>query len=370
MRRSASSIDTLGPLRELAGRVLATARERRLDLAQRHLGRRLSESRACSICSDRHPRLHRLLAERRLERLRLQLEAPLRGPQPGGDHLAGRARRSRRRPRRPGARTPDRGPPRAGGAGGGGADGARGRRWGRWRPEAGGRWGRSGGGRSAARAASSSMLRSIASRAREIRSSGSPRPPAYRCDRPSDTPIYQVTSPVRPADAASPWINPNLEGVGVAARTAPKMEPCRPRSPSRSAGSLNASRREADRLLAEAEARTRQMRRRAAGVERNVATSQLARLQQLRAEIDGDQERIDAAYVRLVETMAAASIRLVEAARDADFSIPPWPGGHRPHGRDQALRDARGDVPLCTRRAAGGPRARCHLESPARRKSP
>ena len=69
------------------------------------------------------------------------------------------------------------------------------------------------------------------------------------------------------------------------------------------------------------------MQSRAAGVERNLATSQLARLQELRAELDGNQERIDAAYVRLVETMAAASIHLVKAARDADFSIPPWPGG-------------------------------------------
>ena len=92
-------------------------------------------------------------------------------------------------------------------------------------------------------------------------------------------------------------------------------------------GSLDASRREADRILAEAEARTRELGARAAGVERNVATAQLARLGQLRAELDGGQQRIDAATVRLVETMAAASIRLVEAARDADFSIPPWPGG-------------------------------------------
>jgi len=92
-------------------------------------------------------------------------------------------------------------------------------------------------------------------------------------------------------------------------------------------GSLDASRREADRLLAEAEARTRELQARAAGVEHNVATAQLVRLRKLRAELDSGQERIDAATVRLVETMAAASIRLVEAARDADFSLPPWPGG-------------------------------------------
>ena len=29
----------------------------------------------------------------------------------------------------------------------------------------------------------------------------------------------------------------------------------------------------------------------------------------------------------LVETLAATSMRLVEIARDADFSPPPWPGG-------------------------------------------
>jgi hypothetical protein len=92
-------------------------------------------------------------------------------------------------------------------------------------------------------------------------------------------------------------------------------------------GSLNASRREADRLLVEAEARTRALSERAAGVERNVANAQLVRLRSLRAELDAGQERIDSATVRLVETMAATSIRLVEAARDADFSIPPWPGG-------------------------------------------
>ena len=92
-------------------------------------------------------------------------------------------------------------------------------------------------------------------------------------------------------------------------------------------GSLEASRREADRIIAEAEARAREVQVRAAGVERNVASAQLARLQAMRVQLDSNQQRIDAGYVRLVETMAGASIRLVQAARDADFGLPPWPEG-------------------------------------------
>lgn len=88
-----------------------------------------------------------------------------------------------------------------------------------------------------------------------------------------------------------------------------------------------ASRREADRIIDEAEASARSLDARASEVGRTIAQTQLARLGEMRADLDRDRRRIDAAHARLAESMAIAAMRLVEAARDADFSAPPWPGG-------------------------------------------
>lgn len=92
-------------------------------------------------------------------------------------------------------------------------------------------------------------------------------------------------------------------------------------------GSLSASRDEVDRIIAAAEERAHAVNARAAGVERALAETQLARLAELHSELVRNGQRIDAGYAMLAETMATASVRLAEAARDADFTAPPWPEG-------------------------------------------
>ncbi len=67
----------------------------------------------------------------------------------------------------------------------------------------------------------------------------------------------------------------------------------------------------------------------AAETDQALIDARMQRLVNLRAEIEQHQERIEAAYVAMAETMAKVATRLTEAARDADFSIPPWPGGIR-----------------------------------------
>lgn len=91
--------------------------------------------------------------------------------------------------------------------------------------------------------------------------------------------------------------------------------------------SLNASRREADRIIDEAEAQAQALDARATDVGRTLAQTQLLQLADMRGELDRNGRRIDAAHARMAESMAIASMRLVEAARDADFRPPPWPGG-------------------------------------------
>ena len=60
-----------------------------------------------------------------------------------------------------------------------------------------------------------------------------------------------------------------------------------------------------------------------------LADARLRRLRNLRTKIEQHQERIEDAYVAMAESMAKVATRLSEEARDADFSIPPWPGGIR-----------------------------------------
>lgn len=74
-----------------------------------------------------------------------------------------------------------------------------------------------------------------------------------------------------------------------------------------------------------AEARARSLIELAGLADRALAEARLQRLSALRAEIAMHHERIEGAYAAMVEAMAAVAIQLVQVARDADFSIPPWP---------------------------------------------
>lgn len=59
------------------------------------------------------------------------------------------------------------------------------------------------------------------------------------------------------------------------------------------------------------------------------AEARLKRLVRLRAEIELHQEKIEDAYVAMAEAMALAVDRLADAARQAEFATPAWPGGIR-----------------------------------------
>lgn len=93
--------------------------------------------------------------------------------------------------------------------------------------------------------------------------------------------------------------------------------------------SLAASRAQADRILDAAESHARALTEMAAETDQALIDARIQRLVNLRNEIEQHQERIETAYVAMAETMAKVAARLTEAAREADFSIPPWPGGIR-----------------------------------------
>lgn len=93
--------------------------------------------------------------------------------------------------------------------------------------------------------------------------------------------------------------------------------------------SLAASRAQADRILAVAESHAQALTEMAAETDQALIDARVRRLRSLRTEIEEHQERIESAYVAMAEAMARVAGRLTEAARDADFSIPPWPGGIR-----------------------------------------
>lgn len=93
--------------------------------------------------------------------------------------------------------------------------------------------------------------------------------------------------------------------------------------------SLVASRDEADRILVEAERKAAELTELAGDADRALMKARLERLTQLRVQIEGQQARIESAYAAMTEAMAVTSMRLAEIARNADFSIPPWPSGIR-----------------------------------------
>src|SRR5690349_14313617 len=57
------------------------------------------------------------------------------------------------------------------------------------------------------------------------------------------------------------------------------------------------------------------------------AEARLERLQSLRDEINAHQRQIESAFVAMAEALALAALKLAQAAREADFSPPPMPGG-------------------------------------------
>lgn len=93
--------------------------------------------------------------------------------------------------------------------------------------------------------------------------------------------------------------------------------------------SLVASRDEADNLLLDAERKAAELSSLASEADHALMLARLERLSRLREQIEGQQVRMEAAYATMTEAMAVAAMRLAEVARDADFSIPPWPSGIR-----------------------------------------
>lgn len=93
--------------------------------------------------------------------------------------------------------------------------------------------------------------------------------------------------------------------------------------------SLVARRGEADRILADAERRAGELAALAGDADRALATARINRLRELQMQIQAQQRQIETAYAALAEAMALNALKLSEVAREADFSIPPWPEGIR-----------------------------------------
>ena len=90
---------------------------------------------------------------------------------------------------------------------------------------------------------------------------------------------------------------------------------------------LQAARGEADRIVAAGERAAGERTARAAEADRALTAARIAQLRELQRQIQGQQHRVEAAYTTMAEALAVASLRLVAAAREADFSSPPWPSG-------------------------------------------
>ncbi|MFN8113699.1 MAG: hypothetical protein U0R51_10940 [Solirubrobacterales bacterium] len=93
--------------------------------------------------------------------------------------------------------------------------------------------------------------------------------------------------------------------------------------------SLVARRAEADRILADAERKAGELATLAGDADRALAAARIDRLRELQRQIKAQQRRIETAYSALTEAMAVNAVKLAEVAREADFSIPPWPEGIR-----------------------------------------
>lgn len=88
---------------------------------------------------------------------------------------------------------------------------------------------------------------------------------------------------------------------------------------------IEAGRGDADRIVAIAAREANRIVAVAEGADRALATARVERLRALGREIEDQQRRIQSGYAAMVEAMAASTIRLVEATRDADFTTPAGP---------------------------------------------
>ena len=105
--------------------------------------------------------------------------------------------------------------------------------------------------------------------------------------------------------------------------------------------SLMATRDEADSVLAEAQRQAASLSAMASDTDRALADARLARLWRMRSQAADQRQGVEAAYVRMAETMATVATRLATAAREADFSPPPWPGGGIGHAVEVKLSETR-----------------------------
>lgn len=92
-------------------------------------------------------------------------------------------------------------------------------------------------------------------------------------------------------------------------------------------GSLAASRRQADGILARASEEAKVLEAAGEMEAQRRGRERLVEIEELQASIDRHAGAIESAYVTMVESIAATSSRLLQIAREADFSPPEWPGG-------------------------------------------
>lgn len=90
---------------------------------------------------------------------------------------------------------------------------------------------------------------------------------------------------------------------------------------------LARAREQADVVLARAAAEAREIEGGADAELRERVEERIGKIEALRSAIDEQSRAVEGAYVRMVECMAATSMQLLAAAREADFSAPAWPGG-------------------------------------------
>lgn len=92
-------------------------------------------------------------------------------------------------------------------------------------------------------------------------------------------------------------------------------------------GKLAAAQERAEEILAQATQSALELGEEATRLDWELARVRLARIAGLREQIESDRASIESSTVRMAELMALTSERLMEHARDADFSPPPWPDG-------------------------------------------
>ncbi len=102
-----------------------------------------------------------------------------------------------------------------------------------------------------------------------------------------------------------------------------------------------ATRDEADSVLAEAQRQAASLSAMAADTDRALGAARIARLRRMRSQTDEGRRDVEAAYVRMAESLATVATRLATAAREADFNPPPWPDGGIGHAVEVRLSETR-----------------------------